>query len=68
MDSELKTAEELATLIRVETSTVHRLARQGRIPCIRVTRKTIRFILDDVLAAVGVPLKPQPEAAGREGS
>jgi excisionase family DNA binding protein len=49
------TADEIATAVRLAPSTIHNFARIGRIPAVRVSRKTIRFRLDDVMAALAVP-------------
>jgi excisionase family DNA binding protein len=67
MGLELKTVEEVAAVLRLKPTTIYRLARQGKIPSFKLSRKTIRFDLDAVLEAVGIR-KPQPEAAGQEGS
>jgi excisionase family DNA binding protein len=64
----LDTPEELAAVLRLEVSTVHRLAREKRIPSIRVTRKSVRFVLADVLAALGVRQEVPVEARGQEAA
>ncbi len=49
---ELLTAEELASRLRVQTSTITEWARRGIVPAIRVTPKVIRFDYRAVLLAV----------------
>ncbi len=49
---ELLTAEEVGDRIRVSPETVREWARAGRIPAYRLTRKTIRFDLAEVLAVL----------------
>ncbi|MCK4873827.1 MAG: helix-turn-helix domain-containing protein [Phycisphaerales bacterium] len=46
----LLTVQELATELSVQPETVRRWARDGRIPALRVSGKTIRFDLEDVCA------------------
>ena len=46
------TARQLAAHLQVSESTVHRLARQGRIPAVRLTPRLIRFHLPSVLEAL----------------
>ncbi len=48
----LITAGELAAILGVSTHTVRHWARTGRIPCLRVGQKTLRFDRDAVLAAI----------------
>lgn len=43
---------ELAELLSVQPDTVRRWARDGTIPFIRVGEKTLRYIPEDVLAAL----------------
>ncbi len=47
------TARQLAAVIQVSESTVRRLAREGRIPSVRVTPHLLRFHLEAVLSALG---------------
>jgi hypothetical protein len=65
MISELKTAEEVGAVVRLDAATVHRLARLGRIPSLRLSKKTVRFDLAAVLAAMGAPTKSRPKAIGQ---
>ncbi|MFO0861557.1 MAG: helix-turn-helix domain-containing protein [Phycisphaerales bacterium] len=48
----LITAGELAVVLGVSTHTVCHWARTGRIPCLRVGQKTLRFDRAAVLAAI----------------
>jgi len=68
--TEFLTARQLAEVLQVSESTVHRLRRSGRIPAITLTERLIRFNLKDVKAALGVgrPVgktasEPAPEEA-----
>ncbi|HST52361.1 MAG TPA: helix-turn-helix domain-containing protein [Pyrinomonadaceae bacterium] len=45
---EFLTARQLASVLQVSESTVRRLAREGRIPCVRLTPRLIRFNLKAV--------------------
>lgn len=49
---EFLTARQLAAILQVSESTVRRLAREGRIPSIRLTRRIIRFHLKAVCDAL----------------
>jgi excisionase family DNA binding protein len=40
---EFLTARQLAGVLQVSESTVRRLAREGRIPCVRLTPRLLRF-------------------------
>ena len=46
------TVEELGDYLRVTPDTIREWVRKGRIPCYRIGRKTIRFDLDEVVAAL----------------
>jgi excisionase family DNA binding protein len=52
---EFLTARQLAQVLQVSESTVRRLARKRRIPCVRLTPRIIRFHLDAVREALEVP-------------
>ncbi len=54
-ESRLVTADEVAERFGVSVGTVNQWVRQRRIPCIRPTRKTVRFRLDDVERAITTP-------------
>jgi excisionase family DNA binding protein len=49
---EFLTARQLAEVLKVSESTVRRLAREGRIPAVRVTPRLLRFQLKSVLQAL----------------
>ena len=51
---ELLTAAEIAVMLKLKPSTVRVWAREGLIPSLRLTPKTLRFQLDRVLAAISV--------------
>ena len=46
------TARQLAEVLQVSESTVRRLARDGRIPCVRLTPRLLRFNLKAVCRAL----------------
>jgi excisionase family DNA binding protein len=52
---EFLTARQLAAILQVSESTVHRLAAKRRIPSVRLTPRIIRFHLDAVREALDVP-------------
>lgn len=49
---EFLTARQLAEVLQVSESTVRRLAREGRIPCVRLTTRLLRFNLKAVYRAL----------------
>ena len=49
---EFLTARQLAEVLQVSESTVRRLARDGRIPCVRLTPRLLRFNLKAVYRAL----------------
>ena len=49
---EFLTARQLAEILQVSESTVRRLARDGRIPCVRLTPRLLRFNLKAVYRAL----------------
>ncbi|MCA1619053.1 MAG: helix-turn-helix domain-containing protein [Acidobacteria bacterium] len=49
---EFVTARQLAEVLKVSESTVRRLARDGRIPCVRLTTRLVRFNLRAVFRAL----------------
>jgi len=70
---EFLTARQLAELLQVSESTVRRLARDGRIPCVRLTPRLMRFnlkavcrALDGEAAAPSRRQRRQPEEGSRE--
>ena len=59
---EFLTARQLAEVLQVSESTVRRLARDGRIPCVRLTPRLLRFNLRAVCRALDgsdTPTKPR---------
>lgn len=50
---EFLTARQLAETLQVSEATVRRLAREGRIPVVRLTRRLARYHLESVLQALG---------------
>ena len=54
---DLVTAEVLAERYGVRPETVLCWARRGLVPCVRPSRKTIRFRLAEVEAAIGLARK-----------
>jgi excisionase family DNA binding protein len=58
---EFLTARQLAEVLQVSESTVRKLAREGRIPVVRLTPRLARYSLQSVLRALdgGTP-KPRP--------
>ena len=69
---EFLTARQLAEVLQVSESTVRRLARDGRIPCVRLTPRLLRFNLKAVCRALdggathARPKRRQPEEPERE--
>jgi excisionase family DNA binding protein len=58
---EFVTARQLAAFLQVSESTVRRLAREGRIPCVRLTPRLLRFNLKSVCRALdGDSRRPKP--------
>lgn len=49
---EFLTARQLAEVLQVSETTVRRLARDGRIPCVRLTPRLLRFNLKSVCRAL----------------
>jgi excisionase family DNA binding protein len=50
--SEFLTAGQLAKMLQISETSVHRLRRQGKIPAVMLTPRLIRFNLRDVRAAL----------------
>lgn len=62
-ESELITTRDVARRYGVAVGTVQAWVRQGRIPCIRPSRRVIRFRIDDIERVIGKPAeKPFDEA------
>ncbi len=66
---EFVTARQLAAFLQVSESTVRRLAREGRIPCVRLTPRLVRFNLKAVCRALEASARTKPAARqqGRDG-
>jgi len=60
---EYLTAQQLAEVLQVSESTIHRLRRAGRIPAVMLTDRLIRFNLRDVQKA----LRPMQSARAQSG-
>jgi excisionase family DNA binding protein len=60
--SEYLTAIDLGRRLQLSPETIRQMARDGRIPAIRISPKIIRFDA----SAVNAALTRQPEAIGRE--
>ncbi len=56
-DSDLVTTAEVAKRYGVTVCTVNEWVRQGRIPCVRATQKTVRFRLFDIENAFEQPAR-----------
>ena len=56
---EFLTARQLASVLQVSESTVRRLAREGRIPSVRLTPRLIRFNLKAVYKALDGNSRPR---------
>ncbi len=50
--SDYLTAKQLADILQVSETTIHRLRRSGRIPSMRVTERLVRYNLRDVRRAL----------------
>ncbi|HEX8186154.1 MAG TPA: helix-turn-helix domain-containing protein [Blastocatellia bacterium] len=61
---EYLTAQQLAEVLQVSESTIHRLRRAGRIPAVALTERLIRFNLRDVQKALR-PTRVQPDNGGQ---
>ena len=57
--NELLTANELAKRLRVTAYTIHAWQRQGRIPCLRASRRPVLFDLIEVEEALRQRSQPQ---------
>ena len=67
---EFLTARQLASVLQVSESTVRRLAREGRIPSVRITSRIVRFNLKAVRQALNGTTRPrrQPRAHSSEAA
>jgi excisionase family DNA binding protein len=66
---EYLTAHQLAEVLQVSESTIHRLRRAGRIPAVALTDRLIRFNLRDVQKALKPTqaARPQSDNGGPAG-
>ena len=62
------TARQLATVLQVSEATVRRLAHKGRIPCIRLTPRLLRFHLAAVRHALDVASRSSSQGNSSETS
>jgi len=58
-------AENLAEAFEMSLQQIWRLQRQGRIPCVRLGRRTLRFNLGEVAAALEAQTRPSVFTTGR---
>lgn len=65
---EFLTARQLAAILQVSESTVRRLAREGRIPAVRLTSRIIRFHLKAVRDALDGGSHPRSRRSNHAGS
>jgi excisionase family DNA binding protein len=63
---EFVTARQLAAFLQVSESTVHRLAREGRIPSVRLTPRLVRFNLKAVCRALDGDARPRQPKPNNE--
>jgi len=63
---EFLTARQLAAVLQVSESTVRRLAREGRIPSVRLTPRLIRFNPKAVYKALDGLSRPRPSRRNEE--
>ena len=61
---EYLTAQQLAEVLQVSQSTIHRLRRAGRIPAVELTGRLIRFSLRDVQKALKAMQAARPHDDG----
>lgn len=61
------TARQLAAILQVSESTVRRLAREGRIPSVRLTPRLTRYKLQSVYKALDGDTAPRPRSKRRPG-
>lgn len=63
---EFLTARQLASVLQVSESTVRRLAREGKIPSVRLTPRLIRFNLKAVYKALDAASRPRNQRRDSE--
>lgn len=57
----LITTSELASCLGVTSDTIRKWTREGRIPCLRVGQKTLRFDVDAVMISLAATDPPAPK-------
>ena len=62
------TARQLADVLQVSETTIHRLRRSGRIPSVQVTDRLVRYNLRDVRRALQRAQPPEPEPPTDNGA
>jgi hypothetical protein len=67
MRKRLVDPDEMAAVSSMPREALIRLARLGKVPCVRFSRKCLRFDADAVIAALTSPGTPRPGAIGQEG-
>jgi excisionase family DNA binding protein len=65
---EFLTAHQLAEVLQVSESTIHRLRRRGRIPAVMLTDRLIRFNLRDVQKALRSIQSTKAQADGGDSA
>ena len=66
MSSELLTPAELAGRLKLKVGTVRGWAKIGKIPCRRLSARTVRFDYAEVLSALATPAPPH--VVGKEAT
>lgn len=64
-ETELLTPGQVAEILCVSRASVSRLAKDGLLPCVRITTRIVRFRRDDIdrLLVSGVPTGPEAVAS-----
>lgn len=62
------TARQLAEVLQVSEETVRRLARQGRIPCVRLTSRLLRFHLTAVRHALDAASRNRSQSSANDAA
>lgn len=63
--AEYLTASQLAQMLQISETTVHRLRKRGKIPAVMITPRLIRFNLKEVRAALSVETEQMQDCADR---